>query len=45
MDDVFLLSDSMEEQAKSLVHVLERFEKANLQQLRGKSVFAQREMQ
>jgi hypothetical protein len=45
IDDVILFSDTIEEHAKRLQHVLERFEKASLQLQPGKCVFAQPEVQ
>jgi hypothetical protein len=45
IDDVLLFSNSKEEHAKSLEHVLERFEKDKLQKPPGKCVFSQPEMQ
>jgi hypothetical protein len=41
IDDVILFSDTMEEHASRLEHVLQRFQKANLQLQPAKCVFAQ----
>jgi hypothetical protein len=45
IDDVILFSDTIEEHAKRLEHVLKRFEKASLQLQPGKCVFTQPEVQ
>jgi len=45
IDDVITFSDTIEEHACQLQHVLQRFEKANLQLQAGKCVFAQPQVQ
>ena len=41
IDDVIIYGDTTEENASRLSHVLERFDRANLQLQPGKCVFAQ----
>jgi hypothetical protein len=45
IDDIILFSDTIEEHAKRLEHVLQRFERASLQLQPGKCVFAQSQVQ
>jgi len=45
VDDVIVLGNTIEEHASSLSHVLERFDRANLQLQPGKCVFAQPQVQ
>jgi hypothetical protein len=45
IDDLIIFSDTIEEHACRLEHVLERFEKANLKLQPGRCVFAQSQVQ
>ena len=45
IDDVILFADTTEGHARQLEHMLQRFEKANLQLQPGKCVFAQPQVQ
>jgi hypothetical protein len=45
MDDVIMFADSIEEHARLLEHVLQRFDTANLLLQPGKCVFAQPRLQ
>ena len=41
IDDVIIFAETIHEHARRLEHVLQRFDKANLQLQHGKCVFAQ----